>query len=70
MFCSLVGTFASHLQSWGLDSCLHHVCVEFACSPRASGVSSGYSGFLPQSKDMHGRFIGIPKLSGVCECVI
>ncbi|KAK3520577.1 hypothetical protein QTP70_027496, partial [Hemibagrus guttatus] len=29
------------------------VCVEFACSPRASGVSSGCSGFLPQSKDMH-----------------
>ncbi|KAK3556842.1 hypothetical protein QTP70_022275, partial [Hemibagrus guttatus] len=28
------------------------VCVEFACSPRASGVSSGCSGFLPQSKDM------------------
>ncbi|KAK3555055.1 hypothetical protein QTP86_007997 [Hemibagrus guttatus] len=29
------------------------VCVEFACSPRASGVSSGCSGFLPWSKDMH-----------------
>ncbi|XP_053542662.1 unconventional myosin-XVIIIb isoform X2 [Ictalurus punctatus] len=28
------------------------VCAEFACSPRAAGVSSGYSGFLPQSKDM------------------
>ncbi|KAK3563207.1 hypothetical protein QTP86_018261 [Hemibagrus guttatus] len=41
------------------------VCVEFACSPRASGVSSGYSDFLPRSKDMHGRLIGIPKL-----CVI
>ncbi|KAK3521896.1 hypothetical protein QTP70_019005 [Hemibagrus guttatus] len=40
------------------------VCVEFACSPRASGVSSGYSGFLPRSKDMHCRLIGIFKL---CE---
>ncbi|KAK3523301.1 hypothetical protein QTP86_029522 [Hemibagrus guttatus] len=45
------------------------VCVEFACSPRALGVSSGYSGFLPQSKDMHGRLIGISKLSVVCDCV-
>ncbi|KAK3549065.1 hypothetical protein QTP70_030123 [Hemibagrus guttatus] len=62
-------TFASHLQGWGFDSCLRHVCVEFACSPRASGVSSGYSGFLPQSKDMHGRLIGISKLSVVCDCV-
>ncbi|KAK3507468.1 hypothetical protein QTP70_021831, partial [Hemibagrus guttatus] len=51
----LVSTFASHLQGWGFDPRLRHVCVEFACSPRASGVSSGYSGFLPQSKDMHCR---------------
>ncbi|KAK3550360.1 hypothetical protein QTP86_025137, partial [Hemibagrus guttatus] len=29
------------------------VCVEFACSSRALGVSSGYSAFVPQSKDMH-----------------
>ncbi|KAK3571581.1 hypothetical protein QTP86_014449, partial [Hemibagrus guttatus] len=46
------------------------VCVEFACSPRASGVSSGYSGFLPQSKDMHCRLIGISKLSVVCVCAL
>ncbi|KAK3561349.1 hypothetical protein QTP86_030657, partial [Hemibagrus guttatus] len=43
------------------------VGVEFACSPRASGVSSGYSGFLPQSKNMHCRLIGISKLSVVSE---
>ncbi|KAK2860941.1 hypothetical protein Q7C36_005107 [Tachysurus vachellii] len=48
-------TFASHLQGWAFDSHLRLVCVEFACSPRASGVCSGYSGFLPRSKDMHGR---------------
>ena len=66
----VVSTFASHLQGWGFDSRLRLVCVEFACSPRASGVSSGYSGFLPRSKDMHGRLIGISgKLSVVCECV-
>ncbi len=45
------------------------MCVEFACSPRVSGVSSGYSGFLPQSKDMHGRLIGVSKVSVVYECV-
>ncbi|KAJ8383341.1 hypothetical protein AAFF_G00222010 [Aldrovandia affinis] len=28
-------------------------CAEFACSPVSAWVSSGYSGFLPQSKDMH-----------------
>ncbi|KAK3565116.1 hypothetical protein QTP86_033169, partial [Hemibagrus guttatus] len=65
----VVSTFASHLQVWGFDSCFHHVCVESACSPRASGVSSGYSGFLPQSKDMHDKLIGISKLSVVCDCV-
>ncbi|KAK3564445.1 hypothetical protein QTP86_020384 [Hemibagrus guttatus] len=32
------------------------------------GVSSGYSGFLPRSKDMHCRLIGISKLSVVCDC--
>ncbi|KAK3549640.1 hypothetical protein QTP86_005378 [Hemibagrus guttatus] len=55
----VVSTFASHLQGWGFDSRLCHVCVEFACSPRPSGVFSGYSGFLPQSKDMHGIFMGL-----------
>ncbi|KAK3548580.1 hypothetical protein QTP70_014503 [Hemibagrus guttatus] len=58
------GMFASHLQGWGFDSRLR-VCVEFACSQSALGVSSGYSGFLPWSKDMHCRLIGISKLSGL-----
>ncbi|KAK3546500.1 hypothetical protein QTP70_026354 [Hemibagrus guttatus] len=58
----VVSTVASHLQVWGFDFCLRHVCVEFACSPCASGVSSGYSGFLPWSKD-------ISKLFVVCDCV-
>lgn len=35
-----MGTFASHLWDWMLDSCLHPVCVELACSPYASEVSS------------------------------
>ncbi|KAK3531314.1 hypothetical protein QTP70_016293, partial [Hemibagrus guttatus] len=51
---------------WGLDSRLRHVCVEFACSPHALGISSGYSSFVPRSKDMHCRLIGISKLSVVC----
>ncbi|KAK3561241.1 hypothetical protein QTP86_030586 [Hemibagrus guttatus] len=63
----VVSTFASHLQGWGFDSRLRHVCVEFACSPCALGISSGYSGFLPRSKDMHCRLIGIFKLSVLCE---
>ncbi|KAK3551506.1 hypothetical protein QTP70_017360, partial [Hemibagrus guttatus] len=41
------------------------MCVEFACSPRASGVSSGYSGFLPWSKDMHSMFILICRYNRV-----
>ncbi|KAK3530134.1 hypothetical protein QTP86_014786, partial [Hemibagrus guttatus] len=66
-----LSTFASHLQGWGFDSHLRHVCVEFACSPRASGVSSGYSGFLPRPKDMHcdqadsGETGSSPAISGV-----
>ncbi|KAK3525238.1 hypothetical protein QTP86_024947, partial [Hemibagrus guttatus] len=31
---------SSTFKGWGFDSRLRHVCVEFACSPRASGVSS------------------------------
>lgn len=49
-----------------------HACTEFACSPFAMWASSGYSGFLPQSNDMHCRLIGISKLSLVydwCKCV-
>ncbi|KAK3529481.1 hypothetical protein QTP70_031726 [Hemibagrus guttatus] len=65
---TVASMLASHLQGWGFDSRPRHVCVEFACSARASGVSPGYSSFLPQSKDMHCRLIGISKLSVVCVC--
>ncbi|KAK3513642.1 hypothetical protein QTP70_028823 [Hemibagrus guttatus] len=58
-----------HTSSVGGSIPASAVCVEFACSPRASGVSSGYSGFLSQSKDMHGRLIGISKLSIVYDCM-
>ncbi|KAF4075723.1 hypothetical protein AMELA_G00222170 [Ameiurus melas] len=44
-------------------SCVCGVCM---FSP---GVSSGYSGFLPQAKDMHGRPIGMSKVPVVYECV-
>ena len=44
-------------------------CVEFACSPCAAWVFTGYSGFLPQSKNML-RLTGNSKLSvGVNESV-
>ncbi|KAK3571749.1 hypothetical protein QTP86_018728 [Hemibagrus guttatus] len=56
----VVSTFASHLQGWGFDSrlcCVCGVCMFSLC----------LGGFLPQSKDMHCRLIGISKLSVVCE---
>ena len=65
----MVSTFASHLQGPGFESRQGHVCAEFACAPRVSGVSSGYSGFLPQSKDMHVSLMGVSKVSVVYECV-
>lgn len=44
-------------------------CTEFACSPRVSGVSSGDTGFLLQSKDVCWRLAGMSELSVVCERV-
>ncbi|KAK3553940.1 hypothetical protein QTP70_015331, partial [Hemibagrus guttatus] len=32
-------------------------------------TTNHYSGFLPRSKDMHCRLIGISKLSVVCDCL-
>ncbi|KAK3527184.1 hypothetical protein QTP86_014596, partial [Hemibagrus guttatus] len=68
-----LGTESSNLvrirsQSLGKSAPSLTASLEFACSPRASGVSSGYSGFLPESKDMHCRLIGVSKLSVVCDC--
>lgn len=37
---------SGQLRSWGFESRLCPVCTERACSPRASSVSSEYSGFL------------------------
>ncbi len=38
------------------------VCMEFACSLMSVLVPSGYSGFVPQSKDMQVGLIGDCKL--------
>ncbi|KAK5601407.1 hypothetical protein CRENBAI_000203 [Crenichthys baileyi] len=49
------------IQAWGLSM---HVY------PVHSWVLSGYSGFLPQYKNMTFRLIGLPKLSlGMSVCV-
>lgn len=40
------GTFALHPWGWQSDPASCPVCAVLACSPRASGDSSG---FLPQS---------------------
>ena len=41
--------------------------VEFACSPSV-WVLSGYSGFLPLSKNMNVRLIGVSKIVPWSEC--
>ncbi|KAK3567547.1 hypothetical protein QTP86_020046 [Hemibagrus guttatus] len=58
----VVSTFASQLQCWGFGS--HLCCVCGVCM-----FSPCLGGFLPRSKDMHCRLIGISKLSIVCDCV-
>lgn len=42
-----------HLQDWGFGLCVLGL----------RRVSSGYFSFLPESKDMYDRLIGISKLS-------
>ena len=50
--------------AWVRFPALGPFCVEFACSPCVCvGSLSGFSGFLPQSKNMHVRSIGDSKLS-------
>lgn len=71
LICSLawwlgVSMFASHVWSWKFESHLCPVWVEYVCFPWASGVSSGHSDFLLQSKDMSCRLTDISKLSVVC----
>lgn len=55
------------LQGQGFESYLHPlcVCVEFTCVPRASGVSSRSTGFLPPSIGMRFHPIGMSKLYDV-----
>ena len=69
----VVSTVASQLEDPRFASWLGRLgsfCVEFACSPCAAWVLTGYSGFLPQSKNML-RLIDDSKLSvGVNESVL
>ena len=56
------------ISSWGLSVGSLHVLLVYAW------VLSGYSGFLPPSKNMHARLIGYSKLSlgvsvSVCGCL-
>ena len=73
----VVSTVASQQEGSRFNSQLGPFCVEFACSPVYAWVLSGYSGFLPPSKNMHVRLIGVSELSlGVsvsvhgCFCLI
>ena len=63
----MVSTVASQEEGSRFNSQLGPFCVEFACSPRVCvgslWVLSGFSGFLPLSKNMHVRLIGDSKLS-------
>ena len=52
----------------GLKCQLPAFCVEFACSPVYAWVLSGYSGFIPSSKNMHVRLIGVSKIVLRSEC--
>lgn len=45
-------------------------CVEFICSPSATGISSRYFRYLLQVNNMHCRLIGITKLSIVWEWLV
>ena len=55
------------IPSWGLSVCSLHVLPVYAW------VLSGYSGFLPPSKNMHVRLFGDSKLSlgvNVSVCLV
>ncbi|KAK3532796.1 hypothetical protein QTP86_028207 [Hemibagrus guttatus] len=61
MLTEVAGARLPHTSRVGGSIPVSAVCVEIACSSRASGVSSEYSSFLPRSKDMHCRLIGVSK---------
>ncbi|MEQ2305525.1 hypothetical protein AMECASPLE_038785 [Ameca splendens] len=58
------GTVAVQQEGPGFDSRPGSYCMEFACFPFPvhAWVLTGYSGFLPQSKDMSDRLIGLSNL--------
>ena len=57
----VVSTVASQQEGSWFESQLGPFCVVFACSPCVCVASlSGY--FLPLSKNMHVRLIGVSKL--------
>ena len=59
----MVSTAASQLQGPGFDSQLGSLSVwSLYILPVSAWVSSGCSGFLPQSNDVHVRLIGNVKL--------
>lgn len=51
----VVSVATSHFQDCGFKSHLWSVCLEFSWFPHALWVSTGYSNFLPKSKDMKCR---------------
>lgn len=63
VYCTLYTSIKDH-------SILHPVCVEFACSPNSSSISSSYSPFflLPLSKYMWCWLITIYKLCVSVSC--
>ncbi|MEQ2257832.1 hypothetical protein ILYODFUR_038858 [Ilyodon furcidens] len=64
MQAQLVALLSCNKKVVGLTPGQGSFCMEFACSLH------GYSGFLPQSKNMTVRLIGFSKLPlGVHECV-
>jgi len=60
---TVISTAASQHQGPGFDSRLGSVCGNLHILPVSAWVSSGCSGFLPQSKGVRVRWIGHAKLS-------
>lgn len=65
----VVSMFALHLWGWRFNSCHRSACMKFLLSASTSRDSFQQSGFLPQSRDMHGRLMAISKLFIVCKWV-
>lgn len=63
-----VGTLVLHPQGWGFNSLLCHVCV-CGIHKGALGIFFRYSSFLPKSRDIYLRLVGISNLFVVCDWV-